>query len=277
MADLVTIGEAMTFLSLDDSCDTGKLGKLIDYVSAAVQSYIGRTIAEAEYREWYNGNGTDVMRLSSWPVTRIYQVTAECQNLGRLDYTGSAAESFASCDGSVLTLVDSSAHDLTLSSYPTGTTLKAAVDALDGWTLSLYTAAAGNLDTRKLRPFSDYANNGNQTDLEVPEDSMDARMSNRSEWLLEGSFPAGSLNVFVWYKAGYASTPDALKFTVLQILRDVWFSTKANRDLTRDSESLGDYSYKNAGGSSSGSGLDLTHIVASYGQQLSAFMRVEMA
>lgn len=275
MADLVTTGEAMAFMGLDDSCDTGKLNKLVGYVSAAVESYLGRTIAETEYREWYDGDGNDVMRLNNWPITRLYQVSADQQNLGRLTYSGSSPEAFASCDGSTLTLVDSSATDITLASNTTGTALVAAVAAVTGWTLSLYTADAANLDTRKLRPFHEYANSNNSIDLELPEDAMTSRVSNRSQWLIEGSFSPGTSNVFVWYKAGYATVPQDLKWTVLQIIRDAWYSSKSGRDVTKKSESLGDYSYENASGDVNG--VSLTHIVASYGKQLSSYRRVELA
>lgn len=275
---LVSIGDVKTFMGLTDSCDTGKITKLIAYVSAGVESYLGRTIAATVYREWYDGSGTSVLRTEGWPVTRLYQVSDECQNLGRLTYTGTSVEAFASSDGAVLTLVDSDAHDLTLSTYPTGTTLKDAVDALTGWTLTLYTSEAASLDTRKLRPFHEAANSGSSIDLELPEDAIDSRISNRSEWLIEGGFPEGLSNIFVWYKAGYAETPEDLKFTVLQIIRDVWYSTESGRDLTKESEKLGDYAYKNASGTAGeGGGVDLTHIVASYGEQLSAYRRVEWA
>jgi hypothetical protein len=275
MSDLVTIGEAKQFMSLDDNCDDGKLRAMIGYVSAGVESYLGRSLAQAEYREWYDGPGGRCLRLAQWPVTRLYQVANETQDLGYLTYAGTSQEAYASSDGTTLTLVDSAATDITLASYPTGTTLKAAVDAVTGWTMTLYTSDAGALDSRKLRPFHDYASDNQRIDLEVPEDCVESRVSNRSEWLIEGVFPEGASNIFVWYRAGYATLPDALKFPVLQILRDAWFLAKKNRDITKGSESLGDYSYDNA--KAGDSGLDLSHIIASYGNQLSAFKRVEFA
>ena len=273
MADLVTTGAAKTFIGMDENCDDAQLKRLIGYVSAAVETYLGRTLALTEYREWVDGSSAAYQRLNNWPITRLYQVASGSQNLGRLTYSGSSPEAFATSDGSVLTLIDSGAHDITLASNATGTALVAAVGAVTGWTLSLYTPDLGGYDTRKLRPFSDYANDGNSIDLELPEDTIyGARVSEGSEWLIEGGFPGGASNIFLWYKAGYSDLPEGLEWAVLQIVRDAYYTSKAGRDNTKDSEKLGDYSYKAATG-----GYNLADIVGSYSQQLSPYKRVEMA
>jgi len=279
MADLVTTGAAKTFIGIAESCETPQLKKLIGYVSDAVEKYLGRTLALTEYREWVDGSDAAYQRLNNWPVTRLYQVASGSQNLGRLTYSGSSPEAFASSDGTTLTLVDSSAHDITLASAATGTALVAAVGAITGWTLSLYTPDLGGYDTRKLRPFSDYANDGNSIDLELPEDTIyGARVSENSEWLIEGGFPGGASNIFIWYKAGYSTIPEGLQWAVLQIVRDAYYSSKAGRDVTKESEKLGDYSYKSStGGNSAEGGYSLADIVGSYGQQLSPYKRGEFA
>jgi len=279
MANLVTIGEVKTFIGIDANCDTPNLNKLIGYVSAAVETYLGRTIALTEYREWYDGSGIRYQRLSQWPITRLYQVSDWQQTLGRLTYSGAANEAFASSDGVTLTLVDSSATDITLADSATGADLVTAVALVTGWTLNLLTSDMATQDTRKLRPFNVDANDGNTIDLEVPEDSIESRVSDNSEWLIEGGFAGGSSNIFVWYKAGYSSTPEDLKWAVLQIMRDAYYSSKAGRDITKDGQKLGDYSYKNAAGTggSDGGGLNLQNIIGSYSQQLSPYKRVEWA
>ena len=276
MADLVTLGAAKTFIGMDENCDDTQLKRLIGYASTAVETYLGRTIALTEYREWVDGSNSAYQRLDQWPITRLYQVTDGTQNLGRLTYTGTAIESFASCDGKVLTLVDTSANDLTLATYPTGTTLAAAVALLTGWTLTLYTADLATADTRKMRPFAAAANDGNSVDIEIPEDSIQgARVSQNSDWQIEGGFSGGHSNIFIWYKAGYSATPDGLVWAVLQIVRDAYYTSKPKRDITKDSEKLGDYSYKNAAGGSGA--VSMTDIVGSYAKQLSPYMRIEWA
>ena len=279
MADLISIGPVKTFIGLGDNCDDAQLKRLIGYVCDAVETYLGRTLALTEYREWVDGSDSAYQRLNNWPITALYQVASGSQNLGRLTYSGTSPEAFASSDGTTLRLIDASVNEITLASYPTGDDLVTAVAAITGWTLTLYTAELGGYDTRKLRPFSDYANDQNSIDLEIPEGTIyGARVSENQDWLIEGGFPGGMSNIFLWYKAGYSTLPEGLEWAMLQIIRDAYYSSKANRDLTKGEEKLGDYSYKNStGGDTTAGGYSLADIVGSYGQQLSPYKRVEFA
>jgi len=275
MANLITCGDVGKFskkIDIADGDTKAKFDSLITQASAAIEKWCDRTFALTEYKQWYDGNGTCYLKLDDYPVTRLYQVACGTQDLARLSYTGSEPEAFASCDGATLTLVAGSATDLTLSSYATATALKTAVENVTGWTLAIF-SGMDSYSPAKMQPFSGYVEGaGNEIDLQIPDEAITARMADRAEWLVEGSFPHGKSNIFVWYKAGFATVPEDVQLVATRIVVDLYYAS--NRDSTMKGEKLGDYSYT-AGGSADG--VDMQNIVESYADTLRRYKRVEMA
>lgn len=270
MSDLVTLADVNKYLGATET-DTAAIARrkaLITQISAAVEDWCDRSFHQATYRQWYDGNGSRYLALRQYPVTRLYQVANNTQDMGRLAYTGTAPEAFASSDGATLTLIDGDTPtDLTLSDYSTVTALKAAIEG-GNWTFTI-TSGADNYVPTKMRPFSQYVESaGDVVDIEMPDESIDARVSDSSEWLIEGIFPQGRSNVFVWYRAGYASIPEDIKNAVIRMVVDA--ENMSERDNTLKSEKLGDYSY-------TAGDIDPQSIVNTYASELRRYKRVEFA
>ena len=274
MADLITCADAAKYLDVDiaDTAIKAKIDALISQASATVERYCSRTFALTEYKAWVDGQGGSALALPQYPITRLYQVSCGTQDFVRLSYTGSAPEAFASCDGATLTLADSSTADITLASYATGTLLKAQIETNTGWGCDIF-SGMDSFDSTKIRPFSEYCKgSGNEIDIVIPDESQSAVISNTDGWLIEGSFPSGTRNVFVWYKAGYSATPAGLKAIVTSMVADAYRASE--RDTSLKSEKLGDYSYT-AG--SAADGVDMQNIIKNYEYGLSMYRRMEFA
>ena len=278
MGNLITCNDVGKYLgvSIADATVNAKITALIAQASAAIEKVCDRTFAETEYREWYDGTGTAYLKLNQYPITRLYQVSCSAQDLARLSYAGTSPEAFASCDGVTLTLVDYEAHDLTLATYATATTLKAVVELVTGWTLTI-DSGMDSYDTRKIQPFSAYVlGAGDEYDLQIPDEAIESRVSANTKWIIEGRFSASPLSVFVWYKAGYATIPADLQYVATRIVSDAYRMSK--RDTTFKSEKLGDYGYTAADPSSgSDSQFSMSDLLAPYASMLRQFKRVEMA
>ena len=265
MSDLVTCADVARYIgvSIADTTVKAKIDAMVTQVSAAVERHCDRVFSEVTYKHWFDGNGTRVLRLNQYPVTRVYQMSSSTQDLIRLSYTGSAPEAFTSCDGVTLTLTATTPVDITLASYATATLLKAEIETNTGWSASIYNGMDA-FDTTKIKPFSGYVKGaGDELNLVIPEDASEARMSEGSEFLLEGCFPCGYLNIFVWYKAGYpaGSIPADLQMVVTRIVADVYASSSRAPGMRE--EKLGDYSYKLGG--------DINSTVENYAAALSEF------
>jgi hypothetical protein len=170
-------------------------------------------------------------------------------------------------------------------------TLKTAIEAVTGWEVTLNSADYDGEPSNMLRPiYAQDALDPNMANLLLPdhpeavklisedtielatklEPDMFARRSDaRGSGFgggsivpgfdatpgIGGGFPAGTANIFIWYKAGYTlpsdtsgetpasdgTLPQGLALIVHEILQDVLSSTKLNSNL--QSESIGGYSY----------------------------------
>jgi len=276
MADLITCADVAKYnpkISIANTTVKAAVQSLITQVSAGVEKWCDRTFAATTYQQWYDGTGTRFLKLDQYPVTRLYQVSCGTQDIIRLSYTGADVEAFASCDGVALTLVNGTTiTDITLSDNATATALASSIADVTGWGASIF-SGMDNYPPSKIRPFNSYAKGaGNEVDVVIPDEAMDARVADRSEWLIEGGFPCGSSNVFVWYKAGYALIPEDLKHVVARIVSDAYRVSK--RDTTMKGEKLGDYSYTAGGGAD---GVSLQNLIGNYSDALIRYKRVEMA
>ena len=278
MANLITCSDVGKYLGVNiaDATVNAQITALIAQASAAIEKFCDRTFAETEYREWYDGTGTQYLKLNQYPITRLYQVAACIQDLACLSYTGTAPEAFASSDGVTLTLVDSDATDIALASFATATLLKAEVESNAGWTLAI-TTGMDAFDTRKIQPFSAYVlGPGDEYDIQIPDEAIESRVSANTKWLIEGNFPAYRLGIFVWYKAGFALIPEDLQYVATRVVSDAYHMS--SRDTTYKGEKLGDYSYTAADSSSgSDSQFSMSDLLAPYASMLSQYKRVEMA
>ena len=264
------------------------IAALIPQISDQIAHYLKRDLAVTTYLSWVDGTGSPILRLEQWPILSLYQVFLGKETAGYVENTSTAvSRASVSFDGTNLSLTEiSTAGVVKTTDLPVGTSkvlssLKAAVEAVSGWTMTLNSSDYEGEPTSMLRPlYAQSAVDPDTADLVLPDNPVAVKViaEDMIELLQSGSdpigfgggsivegfdattgigpgFPSGSANVLVWYKAGYTLPSDAsgeteasdgtlppgLALLVHQILQDVLSSTKYNSNLS--SESIGGYSY----------------------------------
>jgi hypothetical protein len=219
--------------SLDSTVNT-KLVALIDSASAAIESFLGRTIGEATYRSWLDGNDSNTLYLPEWPITQVKAVAVGSVSAATITGAGFkyATVEVDQVAGLIRFFsVDTSGTETTtekaFATYKTLTTLAAVAPA--GWTFTI-TSGYGDTSTLLIKPFtSEYAVSPDDVSIDVADDAVPCAMdreTNRgirrmmsSGFIADNAvfarnnmdpvFPVGYANVFAWYKAGYTLPVDA--------------------------------------------------------------------
>lgn len=246
---------------------------LIDQVSEAIAAYCGRTFEATTYKRWLDGAGTDVIVVPQCPITNVYGVTADIKDVGEIKFAGAGTWASVSVKDGVMTLdsinnsaVESSTN-ITLASNATMSALETAVEAVSGWQVAIDSGEENDPSTL-LRPFiGAWALDPDDVDLELPDETSFVRIrpeGNQSIVSEGGTFPSGTGNVFVWYKAGYTlpapkasdlapttagNVPGDLTLICNEIIKVVLDMTASSAVM--GSERIGNYSYTKASGGGS--------------------------
>ena len=77
--DLTDVATVAAYLSQDPSQDADLLQTLVTSISATIQTYLGRTLGQAEYTETRDGHGRMTLVLSNIPVTSIISLSVDGQ------------------------------------------------------------------------------------------------------------------------------------------------------------------------------------------------------
>lgn len=259
-------------LSADATRDA-LLERLITDVSAAIGSACNRTFGATTYKAWIDGTGEWYLRLPQWPVTNIYQICTDTDTACTIEYTGSGEYADLSFDGTTVTLHSvgtdgvETTSTLAVATYKTVTTLAAAIAAVSGWSATVETDM-GTFPSALIRPImaADVLTTSSY-DLEVPTDPVaGVRLAQDTNRLVEAedleTWPEGSQNVFVWYKAGYTlpvddgtheslqtagNVPGGLVLAANECVYDAWNATRLDGNVS--SESIGGHNYVLGGAS----------------------------
>lgn len=254
---------------ISGTTDDTLIDRLILDVSDAIERRCDRVFGTATYRHWLDGTGTKYLLLPQYPITNVYMVTDESDNVLTITFSGGEEASVSVTDTSVLLHSVSTAgaetntSTLTFATYKIVSTLAAAIAAVSGWSATIESSMSTR-PTALLRPmWAEDATDPNDATLIIASESSKIRVSYLTQRAIESSdgfiFPCGRQNIFIWYVAGYTlpvdnsghsalettgNLPGGLVLAVNGILNDVYLARR--RDRTLQSESLGDYSYSNA-------------------------------
>jgi len=77
MGDLTTLNAVKAYLPLNSNADDTLLGTLVTAVSAAIETWCGRTFALASYTDTYHGRGGDQLLLRHGPVVSVTSVSVD--------------------------------------------------------------------------------------------------------------------------------------------------------------------------------------------------------
>lgn len=230
--DLTTLFLFKQFASLTETEDDEKLKAIISACSLAIAEYCQRTFLETTYKKWLDGTGEDWLLLPEWPIRVVYGISTKRNDVMTVKNT-TAKWASVSVEDTLIRLssistagVESLDNTYTWATYPTMTLLAAAINAVTGWSATVKTDQ-GTQPTILLQPgVSGYAVSPDDVDLFIADeiesvrlvpqtDRMIARVAQNSssdDLFIGGSgvpFPAGTANIFAWYKAGYTLPTDS--------------------------------------------------------------------
>lgn len=254
------------YAGITSTTDDALIDILIDDASSQIAEVCQRTFELTTYKLWLDGNGSSMLLLPDWPVTVVYKIAGDMDDVMDVEFEGSGIHADVTVDDTNCTLhyVDNSGDEqttsLALSTYKTATTLAAAINAVSGWTATLQSAYA-NEATLFLRPV--FGANTLSTDyvtLEVPDDGYDVILDSETDRVVRRknarTFPCGYSNIFCWFKAGYTlpvdnsehtgldtdgDVPKGLTLYTNQVVKKVYKERK--KDVSLKSEKIDDYSY----------------------------------
>lgn len=273
--DLTTVAELKAYLHIADTSQDTFLQTIITQASLRIQNDCARMFNAADYLEFHNiTRGQTRVVPYNKPIIQVNRVAWGNSSAFQLVYTGSAVSAIAQITPArklILTTISSAGSasvniDLTSNSYSVWSQVITWINTNSGFVATLY----ANIDgpTRWLFPnvnltLKSYNANFTQgfgfASVDIftytvdpvyntigfqPFTLADYVFSERGE---AGGFawPGMYQGLMIDYRGGFETLPGDVTLLADQICADIY--NQSNRDNTIASESLGDYSYSNAG------------------------------
>jgi hypothetical protein len=273
---LTTLAQLKAHLGITVSTYDTLLEQYIDHATAKIERWIGRQIKLRNYSEWYGGNDVRSVRVKQYPINNVVGVytglaaaltiastTASDVRLTisiNTDPLGTVANGvLAPC--AVLTRTTSAGTTTTdtllFSTYPTTTSLAAAINAITGYSATVTTAmrcaqlhprAGGDIKMATVvltgvDVSSEFVYDSYLGIVTIRQDAFPTMASHNAR------YPSALQSTLIEYSAGYTTVPDDIHQACLVIAGTMYLSRKSDTSL--QSESLGDYSYSMASADSS--------------------------
>jgi hypothetical protein len=240
-----------------------KLTELINFVSAQIETITGRKFKARDYRLWFNGMDQKRLVLRNPPVQTINRLSYGAANALTLSYTGSAIRANASvyndpeayeAGGVKLVSVSSAGtrttNSLTFASYPSVSTLVAAIDAVTDWTATTVvdfpsydlkpTGAQDALNKTVYLNYPDIDENGYTVDYR----RALVEFSRSADWPWEQgcrmTFPDRHQDILCEYRAGYETIPGDVELVCREMVKEVY--SQSTGDTSVKSSTLGPFS-----------------------------------
>lgn len=251
---LTSTANYKTFAGITSSDDDSLIGDLISRATSAIESYCGRTLTSATYRERYDGDGDLDLIVNEYPITAVTLLTKSTTDaLGVKNDSSDAYHAAVTVTSSAMSLVVSGGtndgtNSLILSSY-TITELAAAIIALGGgWTALVQSTELGLWDSVEILTASGLGCLDGYCYPQLPGTPLEGFqiLSNEGVIHVPSMIPVGSQNVVVKYTAGYTTTPADLEQICIDLVNVYYRSRK--KDMSLKSERLGDHSITFADG-----------------------------
>jgi len=255
--DLSTVTAIKAYLGITGTDDDDLLGTINTAVSRAIERSTGRKFHAANYSEWYDGRGSPRLMLNQAPIINVKRICVGRQSLLNIANTSTdAARAMVrvSDTAAILTVTggdDAGEDTLTFADYTTITTLAAAVNLLTNWTATVPgDTRTGNYPTTDLTMIPGWNVGNSSWGIVAPSDPLMGPRFEMADGIiyLDGcaKWSPAMQNVFVEYRAGYATLPADLVFAATTISATVFRQSKT--DMSLKSEKLGDHSWTRAAG-----------------------------
>ncbi len=244
---LTTLSNAQGYMGVASGMDDDLITALIARATSEIEEFCGRTLVNASFREFYDGDRSQDLPLKQYPVTAIEYLTfGTNQPMQITNGSTDAYNAYVSVNATNMVLVvqggaSAGTTTLTLASYTVGT-LSAQINATgSGWSSSvadsskslwnatelLLVEASECLDSFAVvrlpnEPAADYKLYPDQGAIHVP-----------------GGLPVGKNNIIIRYTAGFETTPAGLEQVTIDLVAFYYFGRK--RDPSVKSERLADH------------------------------------
>lgn len=255
----VVFDSANYYVSVDDVVasmlptvvTTDQAQNAIQVVQAEIDNYVGVSLLPHNKIEWVNSQSLNSIQTSDYPLLKVYSIWAGTKEFATIQFTtASTLYAQASIQNGKLDLisqVSGSAQvttELTLSSYTTMAALKAAVEAITGWALTvnyegnpsyLRDTGTGNCADST---YSIYGPNSILAPYSIKPASGLIILYPYTDTVNYGCM----LDYLLDYRAGYTNPPGDLEQIALEMCGIVLGSSKV--DYALKSEKLDDYQYE---------------------------------
>lgn len=259
---LTTLSNLKNWIGITSVDDDVLLEDGIDRATAIIESYCDRRFKSRTYYEWCDGGGEKTLTVKNRPITAVNTVSFGSKHAMTVSSDTSSTDVLAtiSNDGDELRLHKvasdgtTTTDTLAFSTYATTSALVTQINfSVSGWSASL----AANAYSRAIYRFAGRGILDVTGTIEVAYDNMsgyrvdfDSGEINIGQdayptEFIQHKFPRGFQPVFVEYVAGYSTIPADLEQVCIEIAADLYRERKQDKTIT--SESLGDYSYTQAG------------------------------
>jgi hypothetical protein len=252
---IVPIGEMVSFLSAESSLENDEEDTILRLqieVEKWVKRWCHRDFELNTYTEWYDGEGTHEIYLRQYPIISIIRIAIDILDVVAVHNVARTTSATVSVtEKGVVLSKDEVDISIPFSTY---TTIGSVITAINthgdkGWVASLQSADYADYQSTELQPvfglsciWEQFAFLGVPYYMAAgpykvyPEEGL-GYIHRDTEW------PVGKRNVFVKYKAGYASAamPDDLKMAVKLIMLRL-YQAKEQGLFGVSSFSLGDLS-----------------------------------
>ncbi len=248
MTDLITSGYAKDYLGIKTNEDDSVIAYLVTAATEAIENTCDRTFASATYNQWIDGTGSNYILLPQYPITALTRISLDKKVALEVTCTKSgASRAYISVSSTALTLNSvtqgtTTTNSLTLASYATLTLLKAAIDAVSGWSATIMNSDA-NWSPSDIRPCQGWeCYTPAQVGLYVPSDAETELDYNTDRMVyLSSVAPKGNKNIFVSWTGGYTTIPQIIQVCCAKLVGELYHEGK--RDGSLQSETIGAYSW----------------------------------
>lgn len=269
---LSTVDSLQAYASLA-GCDVTvpQMESLINAASAWIERVAGRKFKARDYVQWYNGQWQEQLSLEQFPVLYVQRIAYGNSIALNISYSGNSVQTTVTTSETALTLRQTTAAGVTtastllLATYPTWSTLAAAINLIAGFSATVGTADG---PSNELAPgiYADFGNSGGTVYVYYPTFDQPTRFVDRAAGIVgfagsgwapwgystptmgnniiypTGAFmPVGFQGIMIKYRAGYETIPADIEMLCNEIASYMYYQGKSNPSLK--SENIGDYSY----------------------------------
>lgn len=259
---LTSLSNLKDWIGVTGTGDDAILESAIDRASDIIETYCERKFKSRTFYEFVQPNGERTVTVDNVPIISINSVAYGSAIAFTVESDTDSSDVLATVgnDGSGIRLHKVASDGTTttstvaFSSYATTTLIVNYINAsVSGWTATL----SVNAYARSLYRFGGRGVIDAPCHFEYPRDNVseyrvdfatgqihmiaDRFPGIRSDDASANRFPSGFFPVFVEYEAGFATIPDDLEQSAIEIAADLYRERKQDRTL--GSESLGDYNY----------------------------------